>query len=239
RPVIHYLVDECVNAGASDIAIVIPPGLPGEQVVRYFDQDVLQEVLPRLTFIEQPTDGRYGTAIPVLLAQPFINNDYFFLLNADDLMLRFDGGSDLAGMLASQQQSGTEATVGAAIMPGRRARRYGVLLTARRARGRVLAGLRDKPGTLPRGRYRVSVGRMLLPPKFAVHLAGLTANHETGEYQITDALVTFVEHTDVGVVTLAGRYHDCGEVDGWLAANLRMARHRPDRSTTGSHHAGS
>ena len=48
------------------------------------------------SFIEQPRDGRYGTALPALLAEDFVADDDFFLIADDDLLLRSDGGSDLA-----------------------------------------------------------------------------------------------------------------------------------------------
>lgn len=54
------------------------------------------------TFIEQPRDtSRYGTALPVVVAADFTGDD-FFLIAGDDLLLRDNGGSDLADLAAAR-----------------------------------------------------------------------------------------------------------------------------------------
>ena len=118
QPVLAYAVADCVAARAAEIAIVTAPGEAGRQVRHYFTEDRglaayfaargwhdRYEPIAHLhdqasfTFIQQPRDtSRYGTALPAILAADFIGGDDFFLIAGDDLLLRDDGGSDLADL---------------------------------------------------------------------------------------------------------------------------------------------
>ena len=101
RPVVDYVVEDCVKAGIKDILFVI---LPGEIQLRdyYSRNQKLEDYLldrkaqdkyeaiadvhkqANFHFIEQPQDGRYGSAIPVLLGQEFIEHDEAFLVYMGD-----------------------------------------------------------------------------------------------------------------------------------------------------------
>lgn len=144
KPVLHLTVEDCVRAGVREIAIVTAPG--DTQVRHYFSRDQETEAhfrdrgweakwervadlheLADFTFVEQPRDGRYGTAPPPMAAADFVGGDDFLCLSGDDLLLRDDGGSDLADMVAHWENAGTAAALAAAVVPGESASRYGVL----------------------------------------------------------------------------------------------------------------
>jgi UTP--glucose-1-phosphate uridylyltransferase len=243
KPVIHYIVEECVRAGVRDIAIITPPGALGEQVKYYFSRDLATERhfrnhgwnaryktaarLPELaefTFLAQPMDGRYGTAVPPLIARRFIGDDDFFSINCDDLLVRFDGGCDLSDLLTARNSAGAAAALGAMTMAADQAANYGVLLTTTSA-PRVLTQVRDKPGILPPGQYLVAIGRALLPAEFLTYLDRIECSPVTGEFQVTDAYAAFARDADVLVHPVDGTYFDCGGVPGWLAANAALAEH--------------
>ncbi|MFD3492657.1 sugar phosphate nucleotidyltransferase [Streptomyces sp. NPDC058690] len=147
QPVLAYAVADCLAAGVCEIAIVTAAGESGRQVRHYFTEDHgmrdyfaargWQEKYESIahihdqadfTFIEQPRDvDRYGTALPVILAADFIADQDFFLIAGDDLLLRPDGGSDLADLAAASTAAGTWGAVAAATVPGTDAQRYGIL----------------------------------------------------------------------------------------------------------------
>ena len=120
RPVIDYAVADCVAAGARQIAIITAPGEAGRPIRHYYSHDAelenycagrgwqdkyapLADIHEQaaFTFIEQPRDNRYGTAIPAILAAEFIGDDDFLLVSGDDLLLRTDHGFDLADLAAA------------------------------------------------------------------------------------------------------------------------------------------
>jgi UTP--glucose-1-phosphate uridylyltransferase len=244
KPLIHHVVEECVRAGVREIAVITPRGELGAQVRHYFARDPAAEryfhrrgwtdryepvahlhELADLTFLEQPDDGRYGTALPPLIARRFIGDADFFLINCDDLLLRFDGGSDLADFIAARDSAGVPAVLGTTAVSGERAADHGVVFATGTA-PRLLAELRDKPGSLPPGRYEITVGRALLPPDFIAYAERVEPSHRTGEIAVTDAFAAYARSAGLLVHRVEGTYYHCGDVAGWLAANTALAAAR-------------
>jgi UTP--glucose-1-phosphate uridylyltransferase len=246
QPVLAYAIADAVAAGAAQIAIVTADGEAGRQVRHYLSEDAglagyfaargqperyepiacLHEQA-RFTFIEQPRDAtRYGTAIPAILAADFIDGDDFFLIAGDDLLLRGDGGSDLAGLAAARTAAGTPAALAAATVPGREARRYGIFPPRATAHGHeLLDDIIEKPDQYPQATAYINISRALLPGDAVPYFQKLTPA-ASGEYQATDAITAFARDHDTLIHPVDGRYYDCGNPAGWLAANNAAARAR-------------
>ncbi|MFG2333411.1 sugar phosphate nucleotidyltransferase [Streptomyces sp. NPDC048604] len=245
EPVVAYAVADCLAAGAREIALVTADGETGRQVRHYFthDPDLEQyfagrgwqakyEAIAHLhdqadfTFIEQPRDERYGTALPAMLAGDFIDGDDFLLLAGDDLLLRTDGGSDLADLVAARAAAGTPAAMAAASVPGADAHRYGILNPRAGAQGhQVLDALLEKPTEYQEATAYINISRTLLPGDAVPYFLELkpAAN---GEYQATDAVAAYARDHDVLIHPVRGQYYDCGNTTGWLAANHAAAQAR-------------
>jgi UTP--glucose-1-phosphate uridylyltransferase len=246
QPVLAYAVADCVAAGADEIAVVTADGEAGRQVRHYFTEDPglvgyfasrgqpdryepiahLHEQA-RFTFIEQPRDAsRYGTAIPAIVAAEFIGGDDFFLIAGDDLLLRGDGGSDLADLTAARTAAGTPAALAAAMVPGREAHRYGIFQARTIGHGhQLLDDIIEKPDQYPQATAYINVSRALLPGDALPYFQKLTPA-ASGEYQATDAITAFARDHDTLIHPVDGRYFDCGNPTGWLAANNAAARAR-------------
>ena len=147
RPVIDYLLMELAHCGVSDVAFVTLPG--DDQVRRYVEPqkwikeffqahgwqskynpvEDLHERLSGMRFewIEQPVDGRYGTAVPAILAREWVGDSDFFLLSGDDVVFRPDGGSDLADLMMERTRLGVHAGVQVAEVPSEETHRYGII----------------------------------------------------------------------------------------------------------------
>ncbi|MGP4027217.1 sugar phosphate nucleotidyltransferase [Actinomadura sp. 3N407] len=239
RPVLHLAVQDCVAAGAEQIAIVTAPG--DLQVRHYFTRDHelerhfhergwgnKYEPIARLhdladfTFLEQPRDGRYGTAIPAMVARDFVADDDFLLLSGDDVLLRDDGGSDLADLVQHRAAAGTAAAIAAATVPGADAHRYGVLIE-RPGPLSLLDHLEEKPADYTGPTAHVNISRYLLPGSFSTYLDKVRPAGN-GEYQLTDAIHDLAQDHDALIHPIHGTYHDCGDPAGLLSANLAAAR---------------
>lgn len=240
KPVLHLAVEDCLRAGAQEIAIVTAPG--DTQVRHYFSPDLEMEEhflargweakwervahlheLADFTFLEQPRDGRYGTALPPMIAADFIGGDDFLCLSGDDLLLRNDGGSDLADMVTHWDSTETAAALAAAVVPGDSANRYGVLLTNQREGDLVLERLAEKPANYTEPTAHAFISRGVFPGEFMTYLDKLQPSPASGEYQITDAITSLAAERDVLVHPVTGAYLDCGDPAGLLAANLAAA----------------
>jgi UTP--glucose-1-phosphate uridylyltransferase len=244
RPVVDHAVADCVAAGVTEIALVVGPGETGRQVRHYFTEDrELKDFFERrgwaakyaplaglheqaaFTFIEQPRDDRYGTAVPVRLAADFIGDDDFLLVTGDDLLLRADGGSDLADLVGARTTAGTPAAIAAATVPGAEAHRYGILHPRRTPAGPVFDRLLEKPGAYAEPTAFINISRILLPAAVLPYFQGL-APAANGELRATDAVFAFARDHDMLIHAVTGEYHDCGNPAGWLAANNAAAADR-------------
>ncbi|MFG1872256.1 sugar phosphate nucleotidyltransferase [Micromonospora arborensis] len=242
HPVLAYAVADCIAAGAREIAIVTAPGEAGRQVRHYLseDHDLKAYFSARgwqdkyapladlhhqadFTFLEQPRDDRYGTALPAIIAAEFIGNEDFLLVAGDDLLLRADGGSDLADLAAARAAAGTPAALAAATVPGAEAHRYGILHPRAAAAGHhLLDELLEKPDSYGEPTAYINISRTLLPGHALAYFQKLTPA-SNGEYQATDAVTAFARDHDVLIQPITGEYHDCGNPAGWLAANNAAA----------------
>ncbi|MDG4838325.1 sugar phosphate nucleotidyltransferase [Micromonospora sp. WMMD967] len=242
HPVLAYAVADCIAAGAREIAIVTAPGEAGRQVRHYLseDHDLKAYFSARgwqdkyapladlhrqadFTFLEQPRDDRYGTALPAIIAAEFIGNEDFLLVAGDDLLLRADGGSDLADLAAARAAAGTPAALAAATVPGAEAHRYGILHPRTAAAGHhLLDELLEKPDSYGKPTAYINISRTLLPAHAVAYFQKLTPA-SNGEYQATDAVAAFARDHDVLIQPISGQYHDCGNPAGWLAANNAAA----------------
>lgn len=245
RPVVSYAVADCIAAGIRKIALVTAPGITGDQVRHYLSHDPDLEAhftargqhdkyrpiadlhrAAEFTFLQQPRRGGYGTAVPAMIAAEFIDGDDFLLVAGDDLLLRTDGGSDLADLVAARNHAGTPAAIAAATVPGADAHRYGVLATRLDAHGnRILDAIIEKPSDYQDAIAHINVSRTLLPGEFVTYLDKLDCA-TNGEYQATDAIAAFARDHDILVRPVTGRYYDCGNPAGWLTANLAAAHAR-------------
>ncbi|WNV84741.1 sugar phosphate nucleotidyltransferase [Umezawaea sp. Da 62-37] len=242
RPVVAYAVADCLAAGVDQIALVISPGETGRQVAHYFSEDPelkayfaargwqdKYETLASLhtaaefTFIEQPRDDRYGTALPALLATDFVGDDDFFLIAGDDLLLRTDDGSDLADLAAARAAAATPGAVAAVTIPGADAHRYGTLSPRISTSGhQVLETIVEKPRDYHEATAYINISRTLLSADALVYFAKLTPA-PNGEYQATDAISAYARDHDILIHPITGRYYDCGNPAGLLAATNAAA----------------
>ena len=243
QPLVAYAIADCIAAGAHEIAFAPTPGATSRQVQHYLTEDHdLRRLLAEhgwddkyapisqlhrqadFTFLEQQPDGRYGTAVPAILADDFIADDDFLLITSDDLLLRDDGGSDLADLVAARAAAGTPGALAATTVPGADAHRYGVLRPRpAEQRRRVLDELIEKPADYDQPTAAISLSRFLLPAAALDYFRALKPACN-GEYDATNAVGAFARDHDVLIHPVTGRYHDCGTPEGWLAANNAVAR---------------
>ncbi|MGI5238803.1 sugar phosphate nucleotidyltransferase [Dactylosporangium sp. CA-139066] len=237
RPILEYLLDECLFAGVARIAVVHPVGdrciadyLADSAVSRRryhaaglgdrYDALVQRHGRAAFTFLTQPDDGRYGSLLPLLLARRFLGSDTAYLLAGDDLLLPADEPSLLARMAASMRRTGADAVVAGVVMDDRRAMRYGNIVTRD---GVWLDRIAEKPRDASGVTGLAYVGRLLSSPGISDLAASIGASPDTGELQIVDVINRLASTGRVAVETVAETYFDCGVPNDWLNANIAAA----------------
>src|SRR5690606_36308538 len=118
RPIIDYVVRDCIKAGITDIYFVVSKG--SYQLQQYYarnesleqflqyngKQDMIELTLPaqgvNFHFIEQDANHKYGTAVPVSLVFPQIaKGESVVVVMGDDFVYNADGSSELFRLKAA------------------------------------------------------------------------------------------------------------------------------------------
>ncbi|MBD3250536.1 MAG: NTP transferase domain-containing protein [Candidatus Pacebacteria bacterium] len=242
RPVIDYVVSDCVRAGIEEIIIII--NQHNSQVLHYFrenkrlknylkdkDKAELYDQIEHLHqqsefhFIRQPDDGRYGTAIPLQLAQEYLENEQAFLyLTGDDFIYQADKNfSFVREMIDHYQQTKAEALVTCYQRPDHELHRYGVAKIRTENRVHYLEDLVEKPQPGKAPSNLANISKYILTPEVLKIIENQQPNPDSGEYYITDTLVKLCQSKPVTVLKANGEYLDGGNVYNWLRANLILA----------------
>lgn len=245
RPIIDYVVQDCIKAGITDIYFVVNEGAdqirryyaPAPQLEQYLQENKKSELVAairppeevRFHFVEQPiTDGApYGTAIPVWLCREFVQeNEHVLVLGGDDFIYNADGSSEVSRLLQEVSVAGGgSALLGAQVAP-EAVSRYGVIVSHEEADRRIFDYIQEKPAPGEAKSNLINISKYLLESSFFSYLdAVVQGGHTTnGEYYFTDALNAYVAaKNNMSVLPIRGAYLDGGSVENWLNANNVVA----------------
>lgn len=243
RPVIDYVVQDCIKAGITDIIFVV--GEDFEQLKHYYGRNIsLEEHLTRkgkhteleelhelsqsarFHYIIQDSYQQYGTSIPVHLARDFIREgEKFVVVFGDQFLYHQDGSSELASFMKRASRSSAMSAMLAAEVTPEEVVNYGVIATRPGPDGSALfEKIVERPATpdeAPSNLANVSCfifDRAILP-----FVAANVEKEMEGEHYLTDAINDYVRAGNtMAVLPAEGEYLDCGTVQGWLYANNRV-----------------
>lgn len=237
RPVIDYIVADCVRAGITDIYFVVSGS--AEQLRSYYSrhvalEDKLQEsgkpqliesITPpagvRFHYIEQDlSDSRYGTSIPVWLCRDYIDEDELVLvMMGDDVTYSLSGESDIERLVGLN----APCMLGVPIVSGDLSS-YGVI---KLSDDHTFDSIVEKPAKGSEPSRMINVSKYVLPGTFMKYLdaAVRLGPNQSGEYYITDPINQMVRGgTDLVVVEAQGTYLDTGSLENWVNANTWLLK---------------
>jgi UTP--glucose-1-phosphate uridylyltransferase len=232
RPIVDYVVQDCIDAGINDIYFVV--GEQSTQIQDYYrsniqlndylkrqgKEDKLPLVAPleniKIHFIVQPSQGKYGTAVPVGLVNEFIDEgESVVVLMGDDFVFNQDGTNEVQRLI-EVAGDGNAAMLGVNI-PRESVSKYGVLKLDNDGNYQAIIekpSVEDAPSTL------INISKYLLPKSAIARAVTIPKNDTRGEYEITDVVNELVQNGGIiKVVEATGEYLDSGSVEGWLHAN--------------------
>jgi UTP-glucose-1-phosphate uridylyltransferase len=175
-------------------------------------------------YIEQDSNGKYGTAIPVALVYPHLKKDESIaVLMGDDFVYNRDNSSELARLIATTPEGGNSMLT--ATNNNSDLSRYGVV------------DFNEETGAFDRIIEHPPVGQA---PSNQINISKYVFNYEmmtriynycqldiSGEYFIIDPISQAVlDNIITTVVPAQGEYLDCGNVHGWLYANKLIVEHQ-------------
>jgi len=243
RPMIDYVVQDCIQAGITDIYIVVSPR--SEQVKRYYSRDIdLEEQLrlqgkevlvPQIQpptavqfhFVEQTSADKQGTAVPVWLCRDYIEDDeQVLILMGDDVIYNADGSSEVARLIDHMDQTGVDGALLGVEVPHEQVSHYGVLATESAHGFEKFAYIQEKPAMHEAKSNLINISKYIVGKDFFAYLDAYVAQEQAGEYYITDPLNKYVAEGKVmAVLPAKGEYLDSGTVENWLKANEVVAKH--------------
>jgi len=242
KPTIHYVVEEAVASGITDILMVI--GKSKRSIEEYFDRnfeleaeleakhkhDLLAEVrkissLANIYFVWQKELKGLGDA--VACARSHIGNEPFALLLGDTI-LHSDSGRPVTRQLIDVYNQKNTSVVSLEEVPKEKVSRYGVM-AGEQEDGRLYR-VRDfiekpEPGTEPS--RLVFAGRYVFTPEIFDYLVE-TKPGKNNEIQLTDAMRQMVQSRPMYGWQIDGRRYDIGNKLDYIKTNIEFALKRDD-----------
>ena len=233
RPIVDYVVRDCIKAGINEIYFVVTKG--SNQLQQYYSenqelnqfleynrkQDLMELARPPQNvifhYIEQDANQRYGTAIPVSLVVPHLKKDESVaVLMGDDFVYNTDGSSELARLKLAVAE-GANGMLSTTVSPDH-VDRYGIIDFNEETGGfeRII----EKPPVGQAPSNQINISKYIFNYDMLTRIYNYCQIEISGEYLITDPISQAVlDKVNVTVVPAVGEYLDCGNVHGWLHAN--------------------
>lgn len=244
RPVVDYVVAECAAAGLEHIIFVV--GENAAQLQTYYGHNRgLEEHLTakgktkelemirgtargiNISYIIQPADGPYGTAVPVQLAASHLVGEEAFAMMAGDAFVYASGGKPvLAEAVKAYEPDRSDHVMFCTEVPKKEASHYGVV---RADSDGKLESLLEKPSQAEiSDPALINVNCFIFNRSIFEHLESYMGmeppKQNKGEHYLTDVLKLARDSGQmVKTQVVQGEYLDAGNVASWLKANKLAA----------------
>ncbi|MDO4986876.1 MAG: sugar phosphate nucleotidyltransferase [Candidatus Saccharibacteria bacterium] len=237
RPLVDYSVQELIEAGVTDIYMVISNVEPCQ--VREFYQDnlalnlyleargkkdrlELAKTLPdnvKIHYVSQDPSSKYGTAIPVaMVAEEYNLNEPVFVFMGDDFIWNPGGESSATSLLKAIKGEDESALL--AIDHPHSALLNGGALTIEDEK---ITKIQEKPSE-EQVTGLASVSKYIIAPSLMKEIVDYVHANDFGamdqEYMITDPFASYIAKGGTfRAARTAGEYLDGGTLEGWVHAN--------------------
>ena len=238
RPLVDYSVQELIEAGVTDIYMVVSNTEPCQVREFYSDNIVLNDYLisrgkadrvaltktlpehVKIHYIAQDANSKYGTAVPVAMAaEEYDLNEPVIVYMGDDFIWNPEGESAATSLINSLQSETDSAILGVEI-PKEKVDKYGVL----EVQDGKLTNVVEKPSVEEAPSNLINVSKYILSADLLQKIVAYVNEHDFGptdqEYMITDPIYDYIKQGQtMRVASTSGQYLDGGSVEGWVHAN--------------------
>ncbi len=239
KPIMQFIVEECTQAGISEIIIVATP--EGKPVYEdYFNNSVnrirkqlasqgkedryepVQHILdfPKIVVITQDESLPYGNGSPVASAQKFVEGEEAFLVLYSDDMVFGEQGDAKTLVDRYAQDPTVEGIIMAQEVSADVVDKYGIISFRSDAPG-VLDNIIEKPDKGTEPSRLASYGRYLMKPSVFEYLNPLNTGKD-GELWTVDALTRIAKDRTVLVEHTRGEWMTTGDPENYFRAHLKF-----------------
>ncbi|SFQ11342.1 UTP--glucose-1-phosphate uridylyltransferase GalU [Pseudomonas borbori] len=232
KPLIQYGVEEALEAGLPEIAMVTGRGKRSledhfdisyelEQQIRDTDKEKyltgIRRLISECTFAYTRQVEMKGLGHAILTARPLIGDEAFAVVLADDLCLNLDGDGVLTQMVKLYNQFRC-SIVAIQEVPAEETHKYGVI-SGEMIRDDIyrVDTMVEKPKPEDAPSNLAIIGRYILTPDI-FDIIKDTPPGKGGEIQITDALMKQAQNGCVLAYKFKGQRFDCGSAEGYIDA---------------------
>ena len=239
RPLVDYSVQDLIQAGVTDIYMVISDVEPCQVKAFYrenialnkyleergkTDRMALAKTLPdnvNVHYIVQDPSGKYGTAVPIaMVVKEYKIEEPVLVFMGDDFIWN-PGGESAAESLKKALQSDEESVTLGVEIAREEVEKYGVFSVD--AEGKLVEVV-EKPKVNEAPSNLINVSKYIMSPKLLAEIVKYVDENDFGpteqEYVVTDPIDTYIRKGGtMRVASTSGQYLDGGTVEGWVQAN--------------------
>ena len=232
KPLIQYGVEEALEAGLTEIAMITGRGKRAledhfdisyelEHQIRDTDKEKylvgIRRLIDECTFSYTRQVEMKGLGHAILCGRPLIGDEPFAVILADDLCLNLDGDAVLTQMVKLYNQFRC-SIVAIQEVPPEETHKYGVI-SGEMIRDDIyrVNSMVEKPKPEDAPSNLAIIGRYILTPRI-FHLLENTPRGAGNEIQLTDALMKQAQNGCVMAYKFKGKRFDCGGAEGYIDA---------------------
>lgn len=241
KPIIHYLVEEMVEAGITDIVLVTRADK--KPLEDYFDRNPILEnelrAANKTTYLEQVErisqmanfifirqKGPYGNGTPVLNVKSVVGDEPFVFAFGDDVV---KARVSFTKQLLDNYQRNQAVVMGCQEVAPEEVSLYGIVQLKEGSSIMEIEGIVEKPGIEDAPSRLSNFGRFVLFPEICDILAEIPTG-KGGELWLTDSIQEYIRRGNRVVVQPIqdGRWYTTGDPLRFLEVTLEYALEHPD-----------
>ncbi|MDG1122647.1 MAG: UTP--glucose-1-phosphate uridylyltransferase GalU [Glaciecola sp.] len=249
KPLIQYVVNECVAAGIKEIVLVTHASK--NSIENHFDTsyelestlekrvkrqllEEVQSIVPKGVTIMQVRQGvANGLGHAIMCAHPVVGDAPFAVVLPDVIM--DDAASNLKkdnlAEMVSKFNTSRVSQVLVEQVPEEDVSKFGVVdldgVKIDQGESAKIHGMVEKPDVEDAPSNLAVVGRYVLSERIW-ELLEFTPPGAGGEIQLTDAISSLMNIEQVDAYYMKGKSHDCGSKLGYMKANVEFALRHPE-----------
>jgi UTP--glucose-1-phosphate uridylyltransferase len=245
KPLIQYVVEECVASGIDNIIIVTGRGKnaiedhfdSSPELESFLEQKGKSDLAKLVHDIGNMVHFSYtrqkeplGLGHAVLVAKELVGNEPFAVLLGDVII---PGANPATKQLVDVYQQTGKGAIAVEEVPRERTSLYGIVDVDQNAGvggNKRILNIRDlveKPGPAEAPSTLAVTGRYLLPPEIFDCLER-TKPGRGGEIQLTDALRLMAQESGLLAYIYEGKSYDAGDKLGFLKATVEIGLENPE-----------
>ena len=238
KPIIEYIIEECIGAGIKEIIFIISKKKP--IIKEYFykdkfykkifkkkkDKKILAEYKKILKykklikFVYQNSPD--GTGNAVLKTRKLIKNDFFLMLLADDLIIKKNCSKKMIS-IHNKYKCSVMASMN---VKKKEVSRWGIYNIKKKISNKnfIIKNVIEKPSVNSAPSNKAVIGRYILPKKIFKKLI-TQKKGKGGEIHITDSIQSLIlENNKFIGHNFTGKYLDCGTMNGYIKSALEISK---------------